>query len=158
MPFCKSSIKNWMTGELLSYLIRKSFESYQNNPQKYKNKTLPVIIREVMENVEKFVRFRFAKDSSCYIDILRYFLNLHNRQDLLEDIPQLSLWLEFGVSQKTHLSLLSLGLSRNTVIELTTYIVDTQMSKEESLDWLRKQNLKQLDLSPIIIEDIKKIL
>lgn len=149
---------NWMTGKPLSYLIRKSYESYQNNP-KYKNtKTLSVVIREVMENVETFVRFRFAKDSSCYIDVLRYFLELHNRQDLLEDIPQLSLWLEFGVSQKTHLSLLSLGLSRNTVIELTTYIVNTQMSKEESLNWLKEQNLEHLDLSPIIIEDIKKML
>jgi superfamily II DNA/RNA helicase len=149
---------NWMTGKPLSYLIRKSFESYQNNP-KYKDiKTLPIVIREVMDNVENFVRFRFAKDSSCYIDILRYFLELHNRQDLVANIPQLSLWLEFGVSQKTHLSLLSLGLSRNTVIELTTYITRTEMSKEESLNWLREQNLEQLDLSPIIKEDIKKVL
>ncbi len=149
---------NWMTGKPLSYLISQSYKSYQNNP-KYKNiKTLPVVIREVMENVETFVRFRFAKDSSCYIDILRYFLELHNRQDLVDNIPQLSLWLEFGVSQKTHLSLLSLGLSRNTVIELTTYITRTEMSKEESLNWLREQNLEQLDLSPIIKEDIKKVL
>ena len=149
---------NWMTGKPLSYLIRKSFESYQRDPQKYKNKTLPVVIREVMENVENFVRFRFAKDSSCYIDILRYFLDLNNRQDLLENIPQLNLWLEFGVSQKTHLSLLSLGLSRNSVIELTAYITRTEMTKEESLNWLKEQNLEQLDLSPIIIEDIKKVL
>lgn len=149
---------NWMTGKPLSYLIRKSYESYQDNPKYKYIKTLPIVIREVMDNVETFVRFRFAKDSSCYIDILRYFLELHNRHDLLDDIPQLNLWLEFGVSQKTHLSLLSLGLSRNTVIELTTYIVNTQMSKEESLNWIKEQNLEQLDLSPIIIEDIKKIL
>ncbi len=149
---------NWMTGKPLSYLIRKSHESYQNNPKYKKIKTLPVVIREVMDDVETFVRFRFAKDSSCYIDILRYFLELHNRPDLLNDIPQLNLWLEFGVSQKTHLSLLSLGLSRNTVIELTSYIVNTQMSKEESLTWIKEQNLEQLDLSTIIIEDIKKIL
>ncbi|MCD8172169.1 MAG: DEAD/DEAH box helicase [Alistipes sp.] len=149
---------NWMTGKPLSYLIRKSYESYQNNPKYRDQKTLPVVIREVMDDVETFVRFRFAKDSSCYIDILRYFIELHNRHDLLSDIPQLNLWLEFGVSQKTHLSLLSLGLSRNTVIELTSYIINTQMSKEESLLWIQNQNLEQLDLSPIIIEDIKKIL
>ena len=149
---------NWMSGKPLSYLIRKSYESYQNNP-KYKHiKTLPIVIREVMDNVENFVRFRFAKDSSCYIDILRYFLELHYRQDLLTNIPQLSLWLEFGVSQKTHLSLLALGLSRNTVIELTSYISRTEMSKEESLNWLREQNLEQLELSPIIIEEIRNVL
>jgi superfamily II DNA/RNA helicase len=149
---------NWMTGKPLSYLIRKSHESYQNNP-KYKDiKKLPVVIREVMDDVETFVRFRFAKDSCCYIDILRYVLELHGKHDLLSDIPQLNLWLEFGVSQKTHLSLLSLGLSRNTVIELTDYIINTQMTKEESLNWIKEQNLEQLELSPIIIEDIRKVL
>ncbi|OCF92328.1 hypothetical protein A9G17_03920 [Gilliamella sp. wkB7] len=149
---------NWMTGKPLSYLIKKSYESYQKNPKYNKTKTLPVVIREVMDNIEKFVRFKFAKDSSCYIDILRYFLEINKRYDLLENIPQLNLWLEFGVSQKTHLSLLSLGLSRNTVIVLTDYIVNTQMSKNESLDWIKRQDLDQLDISSIIIEDIKKIL
>ena len=149
---------NWMAGKPLSYLISQSYRSYQNNLKHKDKKKLPEVIREVMNNVEEFVRFRFAKDSSCYIDVLRYFLELHNRQDLLASIPQLNLWLEFGVSQKTHLSLLSLGLSRNSVIELTTYITRTGMTKEESLDWLREQNLEQLDLSPIIIEDIKKVL
>lgn len=149
---------NWMTGKPLAYLIKSSFDSYQRNP-KYRDKIkLANVIRDVMDNVEKFVQFRFAKDSSCYIDILRYFLEMQNRHDLLENIPQLSLWLEFGVSQKTHLSLLALGLSRNTVIELTNYFTNTQMSKEESLNWLKEQNLEQLDLSPIIVEDIKKVL
>lgn len=151
-------LTNWMTGKPLSYLISSSYNSYQRNPKYKGKKTLAVVIREVMENVEKFVRFRFAKDSSCYIDILRHFLDIHDRRDLLENIPQLSLWLEFGVYSPTHLSLLSLGLSRNTVIELTSYFTNTQMSKEESLSWLRAQNLEQLDLSPIILEDIRKAL
>ena len=142
----------------LSYLISSRYRYYQSKPEKYRDKRLPVVIREVMDDVEKFVRFKFAKESSCYIDILRYFLELHNKHELLNDIPQLNLWLEFGVSQKTHLSLLSLGLSRNTVIELSNYIIDTQMSKEESLSWIKEQDLEQLDLSPIIVEDIKKIL
>lgn len=149
---------NWMTGRSLSYLIQKSYDNYQSKEKYREIKTLPVVIRGTMDDVETFVRFKFAKDSSCYIDILRYFLELHGRNDLLTEIPELNLWLEFGVSQKTHLSLLSLGLSRNTVIELTEYIVNTQMSKEESFNWLCEQNLEQLDLSPIIIEDIKKVL
>lgn len=146
----------WMTGKPLSFLIRKSYESYQKNPEKYKGKTIPVVIREVLKNVEDFVRFRFAKDSSCYVDILRHFLIVHEREDLLDDIPQLSLWLEFGVAQMTHLSLLSLGLTRNTVIELSAYIANTEMSKDEALAWIEGQNIEDFDLSPIIIDDIKK--
>ena len=82
----------------------------------------------------------------------------NNKQELLESIPQLNLWLEFGVSQKTHLSLLALGLSRNTVLELTDRTISTEKSKEECLTWLRSLNLDELELSPIIIDDIKKVL
>lgn len=145
---------NWMSGKPLSLLISNSYKYY--NKKDGNKKKLSAIIREVMDDVETFVRFRFAKDSGCYIDILRYFLEINNRQDLLSQIPQLNLWLEFGVSQKTHLSLLALGLSRNTVIELSEYITDTQMSKRECLEWLREQNLEQLNISDIMLEDIKR--
>lgn len=146
---------HWMSGKPLSYLIQKSYESYKKN---HRNKKLPAIIREVMDNVEKFVRYQFAKDSSCYVDILRYILEINNKKDLIDNIPQLNLWLEFGVSQRTHLSLLALGLSRNTVLELSRYIISTNKSKEECLVWLKSMNLDELNLSPIIISELKKIL
>lgn len=148
---------NWMKGFPLSYLIRKSYESYQKHSRKEKN--IHVVIREVMESIENFARFSFAKFSGCYIDILRYFLELQNRTDLIEYIPQLNLWLEFGVSEKTHLSLLSLGLSRNTVITLSSkYSVKSQMTQKESIDWLRGLDWDNLDISPIIKEDIKRVI
>src|SRR5690606_9805937 len=110
-------LMNWISGRPLSYIIRAAYNAYQRNEKYAATKNIHVVIREVMDSVESFARFRFAKDSSCYVDILRFFLKECARQDLLENIPQLNLWLEFGVSQKTHLSLLSLGLTRNTVVE-----------------------------------------
>ena len=146
---------NWMNGYPLAYLIKKSYESYQKRGRF--DKTIDIVIREVMDHIETFARFSFAKYSSCYIDVLRYFLEIQKRMDLIGKIPQLNLWLEFGVSEKTHLSLLSLGLSRNTVIALTKYMRDNQMSKQESLDWLRGLDLEELEISPIMKEDIKRI-
>lgn len=110
-----------------------------------------------MDNIENFVRFRFAKDSSCYIDVLRYHLELNSRLDLINRIPELNLWLEFGVSQKTHLSLLALGLTRSTVTEITPYLPSSQMSKEEALVWLNSFDFGATDLSTIMIEDIRKV-
>ncbi len=147
---------NWMRGYPLSLLISNSNKYYSK--KEGNKKSLAAIIRNVMDDVETFVRFRFAKDSGCYIDVLRYVLEINNKSDLIPNIPQLNLWLEFGVSKKTHLSLLSLGLSRNTVIELNNYITSTTLSKTECIDWLNQQDLGQLDLSPIIIEEIKKVL
>lgn len=148
-------LMNWMSGKPLSYIIRAAFNAYQRNEKYAATKNIHVVIREVMDNVETFARFQFAKDSSCYVDILRFFLNECAREDLLENIPQLNLWLEFGVSQKTHLSLLSLGLTRNTVVELSNYITNTNMTKEEALKWITEQDLAVFELSPIILEDIR---
>jgi superfamily II DNA/RNA helicase len=145
---------NWMLGRPLAYLIKSSYASYNKSGKL--TKKLPTIIREVMSDVENFARFRFAKDSSCYIDILRYFLEINNCDELLNRIPQLNLWLEFGVSQKTHLSLLSIGLSRNTVIELSEYITNSEMTRAECVDWIKKIDYEKMELSPIIIEDINK--
>ena len=65
----------------------------------------------------------------------------------------------FNVPIKTHLSLLALGLSRNTVITLSEkYITNTHMSQSESLTWLRQLDLEALDISPIMREDIHRIL
>ena len=147
---------NWMSGKPLSYIIKRSYESYQRNNC---SKSLPTIIREVMDNIENFVRYSFSKDSSCYIDILRYYLELQGRDDLIELIPQMNLWLEFGVSEKTHLSLLALGLSRSTVITLSEkYITNTHMTRNECLMWLRSLNLESLEISPIMKDDISKVL
>jgi len=146
---------NWMSGKPLSYLISSSYNSYR---KKQPNISIDKVCRDTMEEVENFARFRFAKESSCYIDILKYFLKSINRADLIERIPDLNLWLEFGVSQTTQLSLLSLGLSRNTVIALTEFITNTTLSKLESLEWLKNADLNKLDLSPIMIQDIEKVL
>ncbi|RZK12029.1 MAG: DEAD/DEAH box helicase [Flavobacterium sp.] len=148
-------LMNWMSGKPLSYIITAAYNAYQRNEKYAATKNIHVVIREVMDNVETFARFQFAKDSSCYVDILRFFLNECAREDLLENIPQLNLWLEFGVSQKTHLSLLSLGLTRNTVVELSNYITNTNMTKEEALKWITEQDLAVFGLSPIILEDIR---
>jgi superfamily II DNA/RNA helicase len=148
---------NWMSGKPLAVIIAKSYNKYQK-----KGKTdidIHTVIRQVMDDVENFARFRFARDSSCYIDILRHFLIKNDRMDLVDEIPQLNLWLEFGVAQKTHLSFLAVGLTRNTTIELVDkYITNTQMTKIEAISWLKDQNLETLELSAIMKADIRKAL
>lgn len=146
---------NWMSGKPLSYLISSSYNNYIKKGKKI---SIDKVCRETMDEVENFARFRFAKESSCYIDILKYYLKNIERTDLIELIPDLNLWLEFGVSQTTQLSLLSLGLSRNTVIALTESITNTELTKEQALKWLENADLELLNLSPIMMADIDKTL
>lgn len=147
-------ILNWIKGQPLSKLIWDSIKYYKEKGDK---RSIDRICRDVMSEVENFARFRFVKESSCYIDILKYFLFQKEEFELLENIPDLSLWLEFGVYEETQISFLSLGLSRQTSISLSELIPNSELTKKDALQWIIETNLETLDLSPILIEEINNI-
>lgn len=148
-------ILNWINGQPLSKLIRDSINYYKKNGKKI---SIDTICREVMAEIENFVRFRFVKESSCYIDILKFYLIQNEETELLKNIPDLSLWLEFGVYEETQISLLSLGLSRQTAIGLSEQIPNSEMSKDECIQWLLTTDLTTYNLSSIILKEIEDIL
>ena len=110
-----------------------------------------------MRDVEEFARFRFAKYSSCYVEILRHHLSQLGQQDLADDIPRLSIWLEFGASQGTQIALMGLGLSRTTAISLSEVIAADDLDMEKALRWIAAADLDTLDLSPIMIAEIRRV-
>lgn len=143
-------IVNWMKGFPLYLLIDNSFKYWQRKaPRKLDN-----VIRDTMKDVEEFARFKFAKFSSCYIDILRFYLKEKGEDELIEKIPQLHIWLEFGVSQQTQISLINIGLSRNTAITLSESIANDNLTRQECLNWLKSNDITTLGLSPIMLNEI----
>lgn len=147
-------IVNWMKGYPLTALIDNSFRYWQTRtPRK-----IDQVIRDTMKDIEEFARFKFAKYSSCYIDILRFHFTQIDRSDLSEQIPKLNIWLEFGVSQQTQISLISLGLSRNTAINLSEFIANDNLSRVECIDWLIKNDIGGFDISPIMMNEISRII
>ena len=88
------------------------------------------------------------------MDILRLVLKEKGKEKLLEEIPELTIWLEFGVSQKTQLSFIELGLSRNTAILLSEYTPTSSMTRAECKEWLKKQDLESFEMSTILIDEI----
>lgn len=147
-------ILNWINGQPLSRLIADSIKHYE---QKGEKRTVDSVCREVMAEVENFVRFRFVKESSCYIDILKFFLQERKEFDLIDNIPDLSLWLEFGVSEETQISLLAIGFSRQTAIILSELIVNSELNKFEVIKWLIDMQLDNYDISPIVKSEIYEI-
>ncbi|MEJ2489887.1 MAG: hypothetical protein P8Y50_08950, partial [Sulfurovaceae bacterium] len=146
-------IVRWIRGYKLSYIISKSIKYWKTHKPSKKRDS---IIREVMKNIEEFARFKFAKYSSCYMDILQLVLKEKNQEHLLDDIPDLTMWLEFGVSEKTQLSFIELGLSRNTAILLSEFSPRSDMSRNECKDWMKEQDLESFELSIILIDEIQK--
>ncbi|WP_073563277.1 DEAD/DEAH box helicase [Archangium sp. Cb G35] len=148
-------VVNWMRGYSLARIISDNWKYWR----KKGGKELNQVIRDTMKDIEEYARFYFAKYSSCYIDLLRYFFREKGLSHLVNQIPQISIWLEFGASQSTQLSLMEIGLSRTTAISLSELISDTTKTRDQALEWLKDiENLNSLRLSRIIIEEIKRVL
>jgi hypothetical protein len=146
-------VVNWMRGYSIARLVESSWSYWRT-----RGKKLAFVIRQTLAEIDEFARFRFAKYSSCYVDILRLHLSQRGRVDLLQSIPRLNLWLEFGTSVETQLSLISLGLSRSTAIEISEIIARDDLSRGEALSWLRGIDPQQFGLSPIIEREILRVL
>ncbi len=147
-------VVNWMRGYHLARIIEGNIRYHKN---KNDNKNTAAIIRDTMRDIEEYARFKFVKFSSCYIDLLKVFFLRLGREDLNKKISDLNLWLEFGVSQKTQISLMSMGFSRTAAIALSDYISSDEYSVKECKRWLFDREIKELDLSHIILREIEQI-
>ena len=148
-------IVDWMRGHPLARIIASRIRYLTRKARKY---DLAAVIRDVMQEVEQIARFIAPKYLSCYIDVLRHHLNKSNREAIATSLPDVNLWLEFGASQRTQLSLMGLGLSRTTAIAVSDYIVEDSLSEEEAMEKLRRLKIDSLGLPLAIVREIKLLI
>ncbi|MGL6193208.1 MAG: DEAD/DEAH box helicase [Thermoguttaceae bacterium] len=125
-------VVQWMRGYPLKRLISSRI-SFAKKPE-------AAAIRETMGDVEQYARFSTPKYLSCYIDLLKHFSENEGKSDIMSSVSysDINMWLEFGVSSKTHISLMSLGLSRTSAILLSDFIANMDMNETEAKEWLIK--------------------
>src|SRR5206468_13117686 len=122
----------WLRGMSLSRIIDKNWGYWSK-----RDKKLDAVIRDTMRDLEEFARFKFLKYSSCYNDLLRHYFITIGKVELAQQVPELKLWLEFGASQKTQISLMGLGLSRTSAIIISEYIASDALEPYECVSWLK---------------------
>ena len=147
-------VVNWMRGFPLSRLINALIVYYEAKKRPYK---LANVIRDVMQDVEQVARFLAPRYMTCYIDVLRHHLQQVNRADLVDQVPDVNIWLEFGASQQTQLSMMGLGLSRTTAIALSEFIVDDNLSESEALARISDLNIESLGLPLAVQREIMQL-
>jgi hypothetical protein len=86
---------------------------------------------------------------------LKIFLKEQNKLDLYPKDYPFDLFLEFGVMSKTMLSLVSLGLSRMSVIEIGKEILSSEYDKKQCFDWIR-ENIEQKDIPSFVKREVRK--
>lgn len=147
-------VVNWMRGFPLSRLINALIAYYEGKNRKYE---LAKVIRSVMQDVEQVARFLAPRYMTCYIDVLRHHLQQVDRADLVDQVPDVNIWLEFGASQQTQLSMMGLGLSRTTAIALSEFIVDDNLSESEALARISELSIESLGLPLAVQREIMQL-
>lgn len=148
---------DWMRGRPLALLIRTREKIAKEQGEDVVNE-LPKIIRAVMSDVETYARFQVPRFLRAYMDVLDAHATAQKIMPHVADFNDLELWLELGVSVRTTLSLMELGLSRTAAIELfETAGMETEMSKDKALIWLMARDLDTLDLANLVKEEIRRV-
>ncbi|MCP3447198.1 DEAD/DEAH box helicase [Bradyrhizobium sp. CCGUVB14] len=145
----------WMRGLPLSRMIDNQIRYWKRRDP---SKPETTIIRETMERVERVARFETPKYLHAYLDILRPVLIVRDRGDILPPTDDFWLYLEFGVSKRTQLSLMSLGLSRSSVTSLSVFITEDNFSEADCLNWLVTNNWREFGLPRLVEMEVEAVL
>lgn len=148
-------ITEWMRGYGLARIIS---DNIKWNKEHNTNKKLASIIRDTMREIEEFARFRFLKYTACYLDVLKYYFESTNNSAAIKQIPHISLWLEFGASKTTQISLMSMGFTRTAALELSDLMVSDDYDKAKCINWFNKNDVRSMDISPTILQEVERVL
>jgi len=148
-------VVQWLKGQSLAEIIRRNIAWHQEVKRSYH---LPTLIRDTMALVEQIARFRAPKYLAAYIDVLHLHLRSIGREDLIDQGLDIGTQLEFGVSSRTLISLMELGLSRMSAVALYEKIARDDLDQEECRAWVaeRADQLDGMDIPAIIIRELRE--
>jgi superfamily II DNA/RNA helicase len=153
---------SWMKGTPLSKMISE-YLNYKKTSKYKGNELLPkqinTEIRNLFGDIEGNVRFKLVKYINCYNNLCIEACKEKGEENLIELIPtHLPLFLEVGVSNSIQLSLVSLGLSRITALEISGKFKKKDYTDSYELMPELKQILADnVTLPRACIEEIKRI-
>ena len=155
IPLFALIVWEWLRGYSLSVIIRRRTEYHERHGQSY---NIAAVIRGTMELIEQIARFRAPKYFSAYVDIARLHLGEIGRTELIDDDIDIGVALEFGVSNRTLLSLMELGLSRISAVALYEKIALDDLGHEECVQWVaeRRQYLDALELPRLVVREVRR--
>lgn len=140
----------WMRGQPLPQII---YNQLKRNPDIDSRK----VVRDTLELVEKRVRYQCLRLFSCYGAVLVEVLRDIGRDDLSQTLPSIPLFLEVGASDRTTLSLMSLGMMRATATRITPFAPRRDLNAADTTAWLAVVVLDDLRLSPLMLKEVEEI-
>jgi hypothetical protein len=130
----------------------------QTPPGKVDVKT---VIFELISTIEGVIRYRYAKYTRAYSDVLAQALREKGQQEAAESRVPIYLHLEAGAFNQVPMSLMSLGLSRVTALVLAKRVVlPGDATPEQCLELCKEtlRNSPRLKISPTMRREIDSVL
>jgi hypothetical protein len=146
-------ITDWMRGLPLAAIIGKRLTWLRKNRPNFK---LATEIRSVMRDVEAIARFQAPKYLGCYLDVLAWHLRNIGESEAADELPDVTMMLELGVSRTTEVSLMALGLSRTSVVALAEFITEPGLSRAGAKAWLAERDVDAFELPVAVREEIRR--
>ena len=145
----------WMQGETIRSLLRSRLQrAGVSDDAVAVNKH----IRELFREIEDDLRYKYVKYTSVYNEVLEAVLSTKKLLSEDEKLVPLHLFLEFGASSETLISLMSIGLSRTSAILLASAArLRSTLTVEECRNFLNRTNLDYAKLLAICIAEIRRI-
>lgn len=156
VPLHARVVVDWLRGRSLAAMIRSNIRYHETHGRPFE---LPTLIRETMDLVEQTARFKAPRYFSAYMDVLKLHLREIGRDDLVDDVGlDIATQLEFGVSAKTLVSLIELGLSRMSAVILYEKISRDDLDKNGCLEWVfeRRSQLDNMNIPNVIVREIQE--
>ncbi len=157
---CALTTWDWMRGRTLGQMIAGRLKRERAKGDYQTDEELPYakFIRDTMADVESIARFLAPKYLGAYLSVLRQYFHEKGMPDDFPEELTYDLFLEFGVSTRTLISLIGLGLSRTSSIELSEYIGTTTLSEAEILDRLQTGEWEALNLPALVKREIRRVI
>jgi hypothetical protein len=157
---CALTTWDWMRGRTLGQMIAGRLKRERSKGGYQSDEELPYakFIRDTMADVESIARFLAPKYLSAYLSVLRQYFH---EKGIFDDFPEeltYDLFLEFGVSTRTLISLIGLGLSRTSSIELSEFIGTTTLSEVQILERLETGEWEALNLPALVKREIRRVI
>ncbi|WP_395738035.1 DEAD/DEAH box helicase [Prosthecobacter sp.] len=153
----------WMQGKSLRWLIDeriKSRQEFDAQSESLVPASANSVIQKVIADIEKLLRFQYAKDLKAYLDVLALVLRKRRPEQLEVSLPPLPLYLECGSSNAGVIRLMALGLTRMTSLMIRQKIVGMRAdaSPESWMAAIAVQRLDTFPLPKICLQEIKHLI
>jgi len=147
---------DWAWGKPIGEMIKNRVDFMQS---KDRSDSTSQIIRDLLQAIEKEIRYSLVKYFAAFEDLLRFNLNSTGAEQKALTVAPYHVYLEFGSSNSITLGLMALGLSRFTAIKLATAINwGDAKEPEELLTKIGRVRIGSLGLPKVCQSELAEII